>query len=641
MSRVNAEYKRWVPKAEPDMNYPFAYETKCIKSIEELKEILAPHHDYMGFDTETTGLNAEENFIVGYSFCLDGKTAYYVPVNHYTFGLGEEALDIIYEKMCDTTAVAMFNMRFDVRMTEYHGYIDKFDKIMRMTSEDLENYYIKLQNLYAQNNLKCPEMTTEEVRELLKKDLSYRQFMKYDMSKVNVYDVQAVVYLVDTNVKYPSLKESEEWYLGWRGDSFEQTVMKAADPRAVTIKEDKKTNKKVIKDMNFYYLTPEEAYNYAAIDALGTYLLGMKLKPFFNEAKISGILDIQCLQPLERFENDLTLIDVARLKSYGAKLDKKIKEVQSRCWATAGKEFNLGSTKEINSVLKELNIHTGVKTKNGQMSTSKEAIQQCLTKLPEGDPARQFLMDLTAYGTYTKQKSSYIDNIIEMAENNTHHRNRLRFSYKTCEVPSGRLAAGGDKKNQFFASVNIQNITKPHVTNHFCLPEDIVAKYYPEVIEAINKSGTREEAATPLRYLDTDKINQLCAENNTTYNIPVGATRWSYRIFGWVFSEEPWLIPGIKEYTVEGFIQDLNIRSTFLPDDNYFWVSLDFNAEEIRIPALWSREPAWVDAFSHGRDVHKATAIAIWGEEAYDKDKRKKAKRSKFWNTLWYDCKKL
>ena len=36
-------------------------------------------------------------------------------------------------------------------------------------------------------------------------------------------------------------------------------------------------------------------------------------------------------------------------------------------------------------------------------------------------------------------------------QNNTHHKNRLRFSYKTCEVPSGRLAAGGDKKNTFFA----------------------------------------------------------------------------------------------------------------------------------------------------------------------------------------------
>ena len=34
MGRVTTAYQRWVPKAAPDMNYPFAYETKCIKSID-------------------------------------------------------------------------------------------------------------------------------------------------------------------------------------------------------------------------------------------------------------------------------------------------------------------------------------------------------------------------------------------------------------------------------------------------------------------------------------------------------------------------------------------------------------------------------------------------------------------------------
>ena len=54
---------------------------------------------YLVFDTETTGLNQEEIFMVGYSFCMDGKNAYYVPVNHYTGGLGDEAIDLIYNKM--------------------------------------------------------------------------------------------------------------------------------------------------------------------------------------------------------------------------------------------------------------------------------------------------------------------------------------------------------------------------------------------------------------------------------------------------------------------------------------------------------------------------------------------------------------
>lgn len=581
MGHVTQEYKRWVPKAPVDPNFPSAYTLKCIRSIDELKEVLAFNTKVLAFDTETTGLNAEEIDIVGYSFCMDGKTAYYVPVWHFNFGLGEEALDLIYEKMCNTDTVMMFNMRYDTRVMEYHGFTTLFKEIIESDK-------------------------SEEEKEKDKLKLAKRPFIKYDMSKVHTWDVQAVVYLADTNIKFPSLKASEEWYLGWRGASFEQTVSKAENPNAVTMKKDKEGNM-VIKDMNFFYLTPDEAYEYAAIDALGTYLLGFKVKPFFDEARASGILDTMSLMPLTRFENELTLIDVDKLKKYSNIYARKIADVQNRCWTTAGRQFNLGSSKETNEVLKSLNISTGVYTKRGSMSTSKDAIQQCLKQLPDNDPNRQFLEDLTNYGTYLKQKSSYVDNIIEAAENNKFHKNRLRFGYKTTEVPSGRLAAGGDKKNAFVSPLNIQNIPKPHVTNHYVIPEDICKEYYPEVIEAIDKSGTLEEAETDLRYIDQDKIKELCNKNGFDYSeVKQTGKRWSYRIFGYVVSEEPWLIPGVEEGVVEGFIQELNSRSCFLPDPGYYFVTLDFNAEEIRIPALWSKEPAWLNAFKNHKDVHRS-----------------------------------
>ena len=414
MGHVTQEYKRWVPKAPVDPNFPNAYTLKCIKSIDELKEVLTFNTKVISFDTETTGLNAEEIDIVGYSFCMDGKTAYYVPVWHFNFGLGEEALDLIYNKMCNTDTVMMFNMRYDTRVMEYHGFTTLFKEIVESDK-------------------------SEEEKEKEKLKLANRPFIKYDMSKVYTWDVQAVVYLADTNIKFPSLKASEEWYLGWRGASFEQTVSKAENPNAVTMKKDKEGNM-VIKDMNFFYLTPDEAYEYAAVDALGTYLLGYKVKPFYDEARASGVLDTACLMPLTRFENELTLMDVDKLKKYSEIYAKKIADVQNRCWATAGRQFNLGSSKETNEVLKSLNISTGVYTKRGSMSTSKEAIQSCLKDLPANDPNRQFLEDLTNYGTYLKQKSSYVDNIIEAAENNKFHKNRLRFGYKTTEVPSRKIS---------------------------------------------------------------------------------------------------------------------------------------------------------------------------------------------------------
>lgn len=120
MSRENKTYVRWVSKAEPSDLFPYAYHLHCIKSIEELKLILSNDFEYMAFDTETTGLDQEKIDIVGYSICFNSTDAYYIPVNHYNFGLGEESLDLIYDRMCKCKAVYMYNMRFDVRVMEYH-----------------------------------------------------------------------------------------------------------------------------------------------------------------------------------------------------------------------------------------------------------------------------------------------------------------------------------------------------------------------------------------------------------------------------------------------------------------------------------------------------------------------------------------
>lgn len=537
------EYICYVPKAKPSDLYPLAYNFKLIDSIDMLKEVLSTQTDYMSFDTETTGLNPEKCFIVGYSFCLDGKNAYYVPVKHAMDGLGEEALDLIYEKMCNTKTVAMFNMRFDVRMMEYHGFIDS-------------------------------ELSNEEKL--------WKQFFKYDMAKVNVVDVQAMVYLADTNIKYPSLKSSEDWYLGWRGASFEDTLG---------------------DNTNFYFLQPEEAYQYAATDALGTYLLGIKLQPFLKEAKTSGQLDLYCLQPLTRFENETTLIDTSKLEKYSSDLSNSIQKVQDRCFATAGYPFNLGSTKDKTMVLERLGIYTGGRTKRGEMKTGKYDIENTLKTLEKGTKEYQFLSDLSEYGTLTKQKSSYVDNVLDMC-NNEFHPNRLRFGYKTCEVPSGRLAAGGDKKNDFFANLNIQNITKPHAKMFFVQHQDKVILKYPEMIKMLDDSGTFEEG---------------------TFD-----GGWCFRILNWIFWEKPFNIEGEQEMQSEGFNQDLNIRSAFCADEESYWVSLDFNAEEIRVPALITKEPVWLNTFISGGDVHKNTAIALWGEENYSRDKRKWAKGANF-----------
>ena len=124
MAESKREYRHFIRKAQPSDLYPNAYNLKLIDNMEELQQVLQQPTEYISFDTETNGLNPEEHHIVGYSFCMDGKNAYYVAVHHAVgdCNLGLPALDLIYNKMLQTKNVLMFNMRFDCRMMEYVGY---------------------------------------------------------------------------------------------------------------------------------------------------------------------------------------------------------------------------------------------------------------------------------------------------------------------------------------------------------------------------------------------------------------------------------------------------------------------------------------------------------------------------------------
>ena len=61
-------------------------------------------------------------------------------------------------------------------------------------------------------------------------------------------------------------------------------------------------------------------------------------------------------------------------------------------------------------------------------------------------------------------------------------------------------------------------------------------------------------------------------------------------------------------------------------------VSLDYDAEEYLVACILSGDSFSKEMFLKGIDPHTATAYAIWGEENYDKAKRKKAKIFNFAN---------
>lgn len=584
-AREKSTYVSPIPRGKKNDTYLKNSQFILLDTIDKLKEVLNRKYitNSIGVDTETTGLNIDTDTMVGYSFCLGevfpgntGGIAYYVPVCHESGGLGKEAVDLIYIKMKQSDKVYMFNARFDIRVFEYYGFV--------------------------QNNIPMEE------RDRL-------GYCYYDMSIINIIDAQTLVFLMDTNIPYPSLKKSEDYYFGWRGDSFEETLSKGfkkkeeeeyiddIDPgEDTTIKVEKESSD------NFYYIDPVVATPYAATDALGTYKLGNILynKVYIEEKpeyRHSVIFDLYSLYPLMIMENEYIEIDTRLLDSYSYYYHKELEKLQLELDDISGiPGFKIGSTKERAKVLEGMGLRTGAVGASGTMSTGKKLLEELINSLESGDKKRRLLEGIIEYGNLRKQQSTYVDNIIKMASESLNPP-KLRFSYKTMVVPTGRLAAGGDKKNKFFSLINIQNIPKPPGGNIYYIEKKYLSK---EVLETMN--NTLEEGI-----YKEEKI---------------------YGILDWVFKETPWRIDGVKEYLIEGFIQNhKNIRSAFLPGDNRYWVSVDFSGEELRIATIFSKEDTWMNAFEHGDDIHKATALSIWGSDQYTKAKRKKAKGANFCET--------
>lgn len=510
--KAKSDYKHWVGAVPKIENWYKNFNFVLVESMEDLKSIFKDKKDYyMAFDTETTGLDFEEIDLVGYSFCLDGKTAYYVPVYHFQYdgNLGEESVKFIYERMCEAKKVFMYNMRYDARIMEYYGYKEN------------------------------------------KADLDKRRWMyaKFDMSKVDYYDVSVPVWLADTNQKYPSLKWSSLHFLGIEQLHFDEVIENAG---------------------SFFYLNPsenEDTVFYAAADALCTFLLATATVKYFTEAKHSAKFDNLMLYPLLHYENERIWLDGDVLKNLYIIATDRVDKMERDVYAMIGGQINLNSPVQVAQAFERLGIDTGERTSKGTMSVGIKILADLSKEYVEKFPA---LKSYINYKKTAKLISSYIKPLMKEYE----RRGYCRFAYKTTEVPTGRLACGKDGKNSFFTAVNAQSLPKPHVK-----------------MEDVFDLGDRNLFSKKDNIIMGYKFVYSSYDEDGKHIIPDDPT-----YIGWV----------------EGMDDDLNIRMAISPkmledsnDDDFLYTSFDYAAEELRIAANLSREPNWVDAFVHGDDIHK------------------------------------
>jgi len=101
-----------------------------VKELNKVLDTLTPE-TIVAFDTETTGLEYEKDHLVGFSFCINEKEAYYVPFAHFYLGVADQI-------SLDDAARAMRKI-FNSRVV---GHNIKFDLhfVTRFLNEELEVY---------------------------------------------------------------------------------------------------------------------------------------------------------------------------------------------------------------------------------------------------------------------------------------------------------------------------------------------------------------------------------------------------------------------------------------------------------------------------------------------------------------------
>ena len=608
---------------------------KLVTDIEELKSYVEKCKDKrIAFDTETTGLTYGVDKIVGFSFSLDRWSGIYVPIRHRIKTEVSEMVDKLDENGNQVLTKAGRVCRVKSVTTTYRDYEKNIDP-----KEALDVLY---------------EILTSAKRVLMHNsefDLNMLKFEGYDITKIRAFDNLILPYLYDPEATgMAGLKKLEKRVLGREVPEFKDVLGKKCE--------------------NFAEVNPEDGYVYAICDTCG--LIGVYeemfpmvrdlLKQFKTPLSFDGeeynvmAKDNQMVKMfVDYYGHCKILIDRQKAITYKENLENEKRRVTKEIYDYFGRGmFNLSRSKEFAEVMASKKVFTGVKTDKGEPSWSKAALgdmKRNLTKLKDcmkhykeinfvdgklsktgmgfvlaslleiygkehfkmtstikelnlkgkkGETLDRKLFWLSVKDIYLKEEekahildliqknnslnkalNSYVDKLTQVDECIMHY--RLKGT-KSGRLSSGNGSKSDKSKNHYYIDLNAQNLTKP-------------------------KSG----------YYKAEKCSADDPES----------------ILGWKFTplDDEYALSHLEEeYIVEGQDPNPTIRGCLKAPEGRYVVSLDYDAQEYKLMAVLSRDHQMLENFYNGIDPHTASAYAIWGEENYNKQKRKKAKIFNFLN---------
>lgn len=259
--------------------------------------------------------------------------------------------------------------------------------------------------------------------------------LKYDMSVLAnhgialagiQYDTMLESYVFNSVASRHDMDSLARHYLDYTTTKYEDVAGKGA------------------RQIGFEQVPIEQAGPYAAEDADIALRLHAFLWPQLEQEPdlktLFETIEMPLVPILSEMERNGVAIDAAHLKRQSSELAQQMLELEERAHEIAGQEFNIGSPKQIQTILYEkMQIPVTAKTPKGQPSTAESVLEELAAQyeLP------RVILDHRAL---SKLKSTYTDKLPRLIDPGS---GRVHTSYHQAVTATGRLSS---------SDPNLQNI---------------------------------------------------------------------------------------------------------------------------------------------------------------------------------------
>ena len=325
--------------------------------------------------------------------------------------------------------------------------------------------------------------------------------LKYDYQVLLNYGIRVQGALVDTMLMHYLVEPDQRHGM----DDLAQKLLGYSPISITSLIGPKGKNQKSMRDVE-----PASVAEYAGEDADITWRLRNTLQPLVESTGVQSIyqtMEAPLISVLSDMELAGVKVDSEGLASFSEELGQDLARLESEVQELAGREFNLGSPKQLGDILfDELKIGQGKakKTKTGQYATGEEVLEA----YAKAHPIVEKILDWRQVG---KLKSTYVDALPQLVHPKT---GRIHTTFNQAVAATGRLSS---------TNPNLQNI--------------------------------------PIR---TERGRR--------------------------------------------------VRNLFVArDSDHVILSADYSQIELRVIASMSQDPAMLEAFRSGEDIHAATAAKVFG----------------------------